>query len=207
MIRLKARTSVKLMTINGFVLVALGLGLFYIRATMTIGLFHVFGGIFALALVAAALLLIAGVEWLCSASLGRQVAWVRGLLFLSTTAAVCSVFLFLYPGSSIRMLCYVLAVYALSLSLGKFGFARSWNGTKREQVAMYILAGVGLTFTGALVEFAGQDDRDALAVIATYSLFMGFQMLLTMYFLLQQHALEPVEPPSPLNQASHSAGS
>ena len=79
MIRLKARTSVKLMTINGFVLVALGLGLFYIRATMTIGLFHVFGGIFALALVAAALLLIAGVEWLCSASLGRQVAWVRGL--------------------------------------------------------------------------------------------------------------------------------
>ncbi len=67
---------------------------------------------------------------------------------------------------------------------------------------MYILVGVGLAFSGALVRFAGQDDRDALAVIATYSLFMGFQMLLTMYFLLQQQALKPVEPPSPLNQAS-----
>ena len=58
------------------------------------------------------------------------------------------------------MLCYVLAVYALSLSLGKFGFARWWKGTKREQVVMYILGGVGLTFSGALVAFAGQDDRD-----------------------------------------------
>ena len=44
-------------------------------------------------------------------------------------------------------------------------------------------------------------------MIATYSLFMGFQMLLTMYFLLQKRALEPVEPPSPLTQASRSAGS
>ena len=207
MIRLKANTRVKLMTINAFVLFALGLGLFYIRATMTTVLFYVFGEIFALALVAAALLLIAGVEWLCSAGLVHQLGWVRGLLFLSTTAAVCSVFLLLYPGSSIRMLCYVLAVYALSLSLGKLGFARSWKGTKREQVVMYILGGVGLTFSGALVAFAGQDDRDALAVIATYSLFMGFQMLLTMYFLLQKRALEPVEPPSPLTQASRSAGS
>ncbi len=125
MIRLKASTRVRLMTINSFALFALGLGLLYIRATMTNFLFYVFGGIFALALVAAALLLIAGVDWLCVAGLGRQVRWVRGLLFLSTAAAVCSVFLLLYPGSSIRMLCYVLAVYAVSLSLGKFGFARS----------------------------------------------------------------------------------
>ncbi len=51
---------------------------------------------------------------------------------------------------------------------------------------MYILAGVGLTFSGALLAVAGKDDREALAVVAVYSVFMGLQMLLTMYFLNQQ---------------------
>jgi hypothetical protein len=201
MIRLTEKTRVRLMTIHGFAMLALGLALFYIRATMTNLLFYVIGGAFALLLVAASLLFIAGVDWICAASLGRrQVSRLRGFLFLSTAAAACSVFLILYPGSTIRMLCYVLAVYALSLSLGKFGLARSWNGTKREQAVMYILAGVALAFSAALVAFAGQDDRESLAVVATYSLFMGFQMLLTMYFM-QQQALKPTEPAAGLNQA------
>ena len=201
MIRLTEKTRVRLMTIHGFAMLALGLALFYIRATMTNLLFYVIGGAFALLLVAASLLFIAGVDWICAAGLGRrQVSRLRGFLFLSTAAAACSVFLILYPGSTIRMLCYVLAVYALSLSLGKFGLARSWNGTKREQAVMYILAGVALAFSAALVAFAGQDDRESLAVVATYSLFMGFQMLLTMYFM-QQQALKPTEPAAGLNQA------
>jgi len=201
MIRLTEKTRVRLMTIHGFAMLALGLALFYIRATMTNLLFYVIGGAFALLLVAASLLFIAGVDWICAAGLGRrQVSRLRGFLFLSTAAAACTVFLILYPGSTIRMLCYVLAVYALSLSLGKFGLARSWNGTKREQAVMYILAGVALAFSAALVAFAGQDDRESLAVVATYSLFMGFQMLLTMYFM-QQQALKPTEPAAGLNQA------
>jgi hypothetical protein len=201
MIRLTEKTRVRLMTIHGFAMLALGLALFYIRATMTNLLFYVIGGAFALLLVAASLLFIAGVDWICAAGLGRrQVSRLRGFLFLSTAAAACSVFLILYPGSTVRMLCYVLAVYALSLSLGKFGLAKSWNGTIREQAVMYILAGVALAFSAALVAFAGEDDRESLAVVATYSLFMGFQMLLTMYFM-QQQALKPTEPAAGLNRA------
>jgi hypothetical protein len=201
MIRLTEKTRVRLMTIHGFAMLALGLALFYIRATMTNLLFYVIGGAFALLLVAASLLFIAGVDWICAAGLGRrQMSRLRGFLFLSTAAAACSVFLILYPGSTIRMLCYVLAVYALSLSLGKFGLAKSWNGTKREQAVMYILAGVALAFSAALVAFAGQDERASMAVVASYSLFMGFQMLLTMYFM-QQQALKPTEPAAGLNQA------
>jgi hypothetical protein len=201
MIRLTEKTRVRLMTIHGFAMLALGLALFYVRATMTNLLFYVIGGAFALLLVAASLLFIAGVDWICAAGLGRrQMSRLRGFLFLSTAAAACSVFLILYPGSTIRMLCYVLAVYALSLSLGKFGLARSWNGTKREQAVMYILAGVALAFSAALVAFAGQDERASMAVVASYSLFMGFQMLLTMYFM-QQQALKPTEPAAGLNQA------
>ena len=201
MIRLTEKTRVRLMTIHGFAMLALGLALFYIRATMTNLLFYVIGGAFALLLVAASLLFIAGVDWICATGLGRrQMSRLRGFLFLSTAAAACSVFLILYPGSTIRMLCYVLAVYALSLSLGKFGLAKSWNGTKREQAVMYILAGVALAFSAALVAFAGQDERASMAVVASYSLFMGFQMLLTMYFM-QQQALKPTEPAAGLNQA------
>ena len=191
------------MTIHGFAMLALGLGLFYIRATMTNFLFYVFGGAFALMLVAASLLFIAAVDWFCAIGLGRHLMrTLRGLLFLSTAAAAYGVFLIFYRGSTIRMLCYALTVYALSLSLGKFGLARSWNGAKREQVVMYILAGIALAFSAALTLVAGQDDRDALAVIATYSLFMGLQMLLTMHFLLKQRRQKPIEPPSRLTQAS-----
>jgi hypothetical protein len=191
MIRLKESARVKVMTLHGFIMLALGLGLFYLRASMTEPLFYVLGGAFTALLVAASLLLIAGLDWLCAASLGRrQVNRLRGLLFLSTAVAACAVFMIFYPGSSMRLLCYVLAVYALSLNLGKFGLAMSWNGTKRERVVMYTLAVVALAFSVALVAFAGQKDRDATAVIATYFLFAGFQMLLAMYFLLQQQALK-----------------
>ena len=203
MFRLNEIRRAKLMTIHGFAMLALGLSLFYIRATMTNLLFYVFGSAFALLLVAGSLLFIAGVDWLCAAGLGRQqVRRLRGLLFVSTAVATCGVFLILYPGENIRMLCYVLAVFALSLGLGKFGLARAWIGTKRQQMVMYILAGIALAFSAALAVLAGQDDRDALAVVATYSLFIGFQMLLTMYFLLQQPARNPIEPPSALNRAS-----
>jgi hypothetical protein len=138
-------------------------------------------------LVAASLLFIAGVDWICATGLGcHQVSRLRGFLFLSTAVAAGSVFLILYPGATIQMLCYVLAVYALLLSVGKFSLARSWNGTKRQQGVMYILAGIALAFGASLIVFAGRDDRDSLAVIAGYSVFMGLQMLLTMYFLEQQ---------------------
>ena len=69
-------------------------------------------------------------------------------------------------------------------------------------MAMYILAGIAVAFSVALVVFADQESRDALVVVALYSLFMGLQMLLTIYFLLQQPARNPIEPPSALNRAS-----
>ena len=175
------------MLTHGYTMVAVGLALFYIRATMTNVFFYVFGGAFALLLVAGSLLFIAAVDWICAAGLGcHQVSRLRGFLFLSTAVAVCSVLLILYPGATIEMACYVIAVYALSLSAGKFSLAKAWKGSKREQRIMYLLAVLALAFSVCLVGFAGRDDRDSLAVLASYSLFMGFQMLLTMNFLERQ---------------------
>jgi Short repeat of unknown function (DUF308) len=187
MIRLTESTRARLMLTHGYTMVALGLALFYIRATMTNVFFYVFGGAFALLLVAGSLLFIAAVDWICAAGLGcHQVSRLRGFLFVSTAAAVCSVFLILYPGATLEMVCYLIAVYALSLSAGKFSLAKAWKGSKREQRIMYLLAVLALVFSVCLVGFSGRDDRDSLAVLASYSLFMGFQMLLTMNFLERQ---------------------
>jgi hypothetical protein len=202
MIQLTENTRARLMLIHGYVMLALGLALFYVRATMTNLFFYVFGGAFALLLVAASLLFIAGIDWICAAGLGcRQVSRLRGFLFLSTAVAACSVFLILYPGATIQMLCYLIAIYSLALGVGKFSLARSWNGTKREQAVMFVLAGIALAFSVCLAGVAGQDDRRSLAVVAGYAVFMGFQMLLTMYFL-QQRVSKPIDPASELNRAS-----
>jgi len=187
------------MLTHGYTMLALGLALFYIRATMTNFFFYVFGSAFALLLVAGSLLFIAAVDWICAAGLGcHQVSRLRGLLVMSTGAAVCSVLLILYPGATIEMVCYLVAIYALLLSAGKFSLAKAWKGGGREQGVMYLLAILALVFSACLVGFAGRDDRDSLAVLAAYSLFMGFQMLLTIRFLHRQ----VVRPSNRLHQAS-----
>ncbi len=201
MIRLTETTRARLMLTHGYLMLALGLALFYVRATMTNLFFYVLGGAFALLLVAGSLLFLAAVDWLCVAGLGRcQVTSLRGLLIVSTGAAVCSALVILCPGATVAMMCYVVAAYALLLSAGKFSLARSWNGGPWGRALMYTLATVALGFSAALVGFAGNDDRDSLAVLATYSLFMGFQMLLTMYFLERQ-MVKRVGPGSELRQA------
>ena len=201
MIRVTENTRVRLMAIHGWTMLGLGLALFYIRAAMTNLLFYVAGAAFALLLVAASLLFIAGVDWICAVGLGcHRVSSLRGFLFVSTAAAACSVFLIVYPGATLQMLCYVLTVYALSLSVGKVALARSWKGTAREHTVMYILAGIGFVFAAALLAVAGRDERESLAVVAGYSLFMGFQMLLLMYFL-QWQGLKPIEPAARFHQA------
>ena len=164
-------------------------------------LFYVLGGAFALLLVVASLLFIAGVDWICAVGLGcHRVSRLRGFLLVNTVAAACSVFLILYPGATIQMLCYVLTVYALSLSVGKVALARSWKGTAREHTVMYILAGIGFAFAAALLVVAGRDERESLAVVAGYSSFMGLQMLLSMYFL-QWQLVKLIEPAARLNHA------
>ena len=52
MIRLRESTRTNLMLAHGYTMLALGLALFYIRATMTNFFFHVFGSAMALLLVA-----------------------------------------------------------------------------------------------------------------------------------------------------------
>jgi hypothetical protein len=168
-------------------MVALGLELFYIRAAMTNRFYDVFGFALAMLLVAASLLFIAVLDWICSAGLGsQQASKLRWLLILSTVAAASSVFLLLDARSTVQLLCYFLALYSLLLGIGKAFLARYWKGTPGDQVGMYVLAGLSIAFSALLVLVAGKDERTALAVVAGYSLFVGLLMLFSNYYLQQQ---------------------
>jgi uncharacterized membrane protein HdeD (DUF308 family) len=107
---------------------------------------------------------------------------------VSTVAAASSVFLLLDARSTVRLLCYFLALYSLLLGVGKVFLARYWKGTPGDQVGVYILAGLSVAFSALLVLVAGQDERTALAVVAGYSLFVGLLMLFSTYYLQQQMA-------------------
>lgn len=185
--RLTEKTRERLMLVHGCSMLLLGLALFYIRATMTSLFFYVFGGAFAFLLVAASLLFVAGIDWVCAAGVGRrQLSQLRGFLLMSTGVALCCVFLIFYPGATFQMLRFVLAAYALTMSVGKFELARSWKNSQGEQRVMYALAAMALAFAVCMVGVSGFGDRESLSMIAAYSLFLGLQMLLTMYFLKRQ---------------------
>lgn len=196
MIRRKEATRAWLMIMHGVAMVALGLELFYIRAAMTNRFYVVFGFALAMLLIAASLLFIAVLDWICAAGLGpQQASKLRWLLILSTAAAASSVFLLLDARSTVRLLCYFLALYSLLIGVGKVFLARYWKGTPGEQVGMYVLAGVSLAFSALLVLVAGRDERTALAVVAGYSLFVGLLMLFSAYYLRQQMAKTTVPAP------------
>jgi hypothetical protein len=201
MIRLKENTRAQLMMAHGFAMLGLGLGLFYVHATMTNSFFDLIACAFAMLLVTGSLLFIAAVDWICAVGLGSlQVFKLRGLLLLSTCAAAGAVFLILYPGSTMGMFCYLIAIYALLLSIGKFSLAVHWKGTKGVQAVMYVLAGITFFFSALLAMAARQMERDAIAVIGAYSIFISLQMLLSMYYLEQQR-LKQLGTPSGPNHA------
>jgi hypothetical protein len=175
------------MMIHGYTMLALGLALFYIRGTMTNLFFDVFGGAIAMLLVAASLLFIASVDWIVMGGLGRhRVRSARALLVVTTLIAICGVLLIFYTEVTIQMWCYLIGIYAFTLSIAKASVAKSWRGSKQEKFAMLTLAGVALAFSACLIAVAARGERDCLAVVAGYSIFMGIQMQLTIYFLQKQ---------------------
>jgi hypothetical protein len=188
---IKETTRAKLMMLHGITMLTLGMLLFYVRDTIL--LFHAFGCALAMLLMAGSLVMLAVLDWICVAAQGaHQASKLRGLLFVSAGAAAIGVVLSLWPGATIRMFGYVVAVYALLLGFGKYQLARNWQGSQWVHRLMYVLAFVALLFGVALLVSAGWDEREVITLIAFYSLFTGAQIILSMFYL--QGSLEPETP-------------
>jgi hypothetical protein len=175
----------KLMMFHGFSMLMLGMLLLYIRETMAF--FYAYGCALAMLLIAASLILLAALDWICIIGQGAERASkLRGVLFISVGAAASGVVLALSPGATIKMFCYLIAFYALLLSFGKYKLARYWNGPEHIRIVMYVLAAVALLFGVLLLLMAGGDERNVITLLASYSLFMGAQMLLTIFYLHEE---------------------
>jgi hypothetical protein len=182
-------TQANLMLIHGLAMIVLGLGICYVRSTMTDLVFSVIGGALASLLVVAALVFLSVVDWICAIGSGyRQITRLRWLLIVGTSAAACSLVFVFYPSSTVNIFCDLVALYAGCLAVGKLELARGWRGSKQEQSVMYALAAVALGFSVALAIVASRGERLALAFMAAYSLFMGSQILLTLYLLRSRTA-------------------
>jgi hypothetical protein len=175
----------KLMMFHGFSMLMLGMLLLYIRETMAF--FYAYGCALAMLLIAASLILLAALDWICIIGQGAERASkLRGVLFISVGAAASGAVLALSPGATIKMFCYLIAFYALLLSFGKYKLARYWNGPEHIRIVMYVLAAVALLFGVLLLLMAGGDERNVITLLASYSLFMGAQMLLTIFYLHEE---------------------
>lgn len=175
-----------LMVAQGMAMLAVGIVLLFLRATMTIGLFTLLGSILSLLLIAASLLFVAITDVLSGIGLdSRHVPHLRRILIATAIAAAAGVFVILFGPMTIRSACYLLAVYSLLLSIGKAHLAKHWAGTRQVQAVIALLAAIALLFSGLLVTVAtlAENERNALVVIAGYSIFVGLQMLLTMYYV------------------------
>jgi hypothetical protein len=182
MAHIQETTRAKLMMVHGFCLSMLGMLLFYVRETMTV--YYAFGCAVAMLLIAASLILLAALDWICVAGQpAGQASKLRGVLLISVGAAAVGEVLALYPGATVQMFAYLMAVYALLQGFGKYKHARYWTGPERVRIIMYIFAAIATLFGVLLVVMAGWNQRDVIALLASYSLFMGAQILLSIFYL------------------------
>jgi uncharacterized membrane protein HdeD (DUF308 family) len=187
----KENTRVRLLMLHGFTMLMLGMLLFYARETMQF--FYAFGCALAMLLIAASLILLAVLDWICVVGQGpEQASKLQGFLMASVGAATGGVVMALYPGATIRMFCYLIAVYTLLLSFGKYQLARRLNFTGRVRVTLIALAAIAFLFGIVLLLVAGWDERMVITVLGFYSSYMGIQMLLSMFYL--HESLESLGP-------------
>ncbi len=182
---MKESTRTGWMVAQGAVMVALGLGLLYVHATMTARLSMVFGTVLALLLIMTSLLFIVVSDVICMAGTRtHRTPIIRRALSLSAIAAAAAVILILFF-INIRGTCWLVAAYSLLLAIAKIDLAVRWQETTAVRVALYTLSGIAVLFSCLLAAAAirAQDEGVLVLMLAAYSLFIGLQMLLTIHYV------------------------
>jgi uncharacterized membrane protein HdeD (DUF308 family) len=202
MTRWNQSSRITFIAIHGFTLIVLGCAVLYLRATMTNALFAVLGSALALLLVAAALVFLNSLDWICAiGSSYRQINPLRWLLLVGTVAAICAVFLVFYSETTTAHFCKLLGFYAGCLALGKFQLARSWKGGHGEQKTIYLLSTLSVIFSVALVLLSPREERFATALVGAYCIFVGAQLLITLDLLRTRAMTSEVSEDCSVNKA------
>lgn len=181
------------MVAQAIVMIVLGFAIFHVRENMGTGLFAFLGSILSMLLLATSLLFIVVSDLICMAGLGTdKLPILRRFLSLSAIAAAAGAVLVLFV-IDIRGTCWMLAVYSLLLSIATCNLAIRWRETKTARVVLYALAAIAVVFTWLLVWVAlfARDPRTLVSIIGAYSVYMGSQMLLTIYYVRHELLVPP----------------
>jgi len=188
---LKIRTYV--LSIQGVMIVGLGLVFLYLRANMTEEVFDVVDVGISIMLTVAALIVAALADWI--AALGEMVEHFRRFAFYMLGGLgllMGGAFLTYSHYRTLALMLSFAGVHALVYAMSVFTFELSHLHRAHHRGLLYLSGGVSLLFAITMIAFATSDnDKLATALIGAYLCFVGGRMLhqaWRLYGVLRHHA-------------------
>jgi hypothetical protein len=188
---LKIRTYV--LSIQGVMILGLGLVFLYLRANMTDEVFNVVDAGIAILLTVAALIVAALADWI--AALGEGVEHFRRFTFYLLAGfglLMGGAFLTYSHYRTLALMLSFAGVHALIYSMSVFSFQLGHLHRAHHRGLLYLSGGVSLLFAITMIAFATSDnDKLATALIGAYLCFVGGRMLhqaWRLYEVLRHHA-------------------
>ncbi len=175
----EAKVHTTVLVVQGILMIALGLALFWVRSTMTNILFEATGCVVAVLLTAAGLLLIGVIDCIAGFALHRgHRRELHFYLFFAATAMVAGLFFWVSPWGSVQLLAVLAGLQGLIWGGWDLRFASHLRDHPRERKALRLLGAITLALGVLLVIGMEFTSRGALLLLATYVTYIGIHILL-----------------------------
>ena len=201
----EAKVHATILIVQGILMIALGLALFWVRFTMTNILFEATGTVVAVLLTAAGLLLIGVIDGIGGLALhhGHR-RELHFYLFFAALAMGAGLFFWLSPWGSVQILAVLAGLHGLIWGGWDLRFASHLRDHPREQKAMRVMGAITLALGALLVIGMELTSRSALFLLAAYVTYIGIHILLIGLYIY--HPWKKVLPPGkhmdPLNDTN-----
>lgn len=190
----EAKIHTTVLIVQGILMIALGLALFWVRSTMTSIVFEATGSVVAVLLTAAGLLLIGVIDAIGGVALHhghrRELHWY---LFFAALAMGAGLFFWVSPWGSVQLLAVLAGLQGLIWGGWDLRFASHLSDHPRERKALRFLGAITLALGVLLVIGMELTSRGALFLLATYVTYIGIHILLIGLYIY--HPWKNILPP------------
>jgi uncharacterized membrane protein HdeD (DUF308 family) len=175
----EAKVHTTILVVQGILMIALGIALFWVRSTMTNIVFEATGTVVAVLLTAAGLLLIGVIDGIGGLALhhGHR-RELHFYLFFAALAMAAGLFFWLSPWGSVQILAVLAGVQGLIWGGWDLRFASHLRDHPRERKAMRFMGAITLALGALLVIGMELTSRGALFLLAAYVTYIGIHILL-----------------------------
>lgn len=193
----EAKVHTAILVVQGVLMIALGLSLFWVRSTMTNLVFEATGTVVAVLLTAAGLLLIGVIDGIGGLALHRgHRRELHFYLFFAALAMGAGLFFWLSPWGSVQILAVLAGLQGLIWGGWDLRFASHLRDHPRERKAMRLMGAITLALGASLVIGMELTSRAALFLLAAYVTYVGIHILLIGLYIYRpwKKVLPPGEP-------------